>query len=133
MEQPMTQSVFMEKYPIFTLEAPKSESLFGSVDEIIENLKDQIAADPVAAYIADFDHYAHTDALGGEINPAIRAAKMVLFCFGQKLPNPQMMAARPRSIGVADMGESFVFTFLEAPMSAINVVMEQWVKNTLRP
>lgn len=129
----MTQSVFMEKYPIFTLEALKSESLFISVDEIIENLKAQIAADPVAAYIADFDHYAHTDGLGGEINPAIRAAKMVVFCFGQKLPNPQMMAARPRSIGVADMGESFVFTFLEAPMSAINVTMEQWVKNTLRP
>lgn len=127
----MTQTTFMEKYPIFTLEARKSESLFATVDEIIENLKAQIAADPVAAYIADFDHYAHTDALGGEINPSIRAAKMVVFCFGQKLPTPQMMAARPRSIGVADMGESFVFTFLEAPMVAINIAMEQWIKNTV--
>ena len=127
----MTQSVFMEKYPIFTLEAQKTDSLFATVDEIIENLKTQIAADPVATYIADFDHYAHTSALGGEINPAIHAAKMVVFCFGQKLPTPQMMAARPRSIGVADMGESFVFTFLEAPMSAINETMEQWVKKTL--
>ncbi len=127
----MTQSVFMEKYPIFTLEAQKNESRFSTVDQIIESLKEQIAAHPVAAYIADFDHYAHTDALGGEINPAIKAAKMVVFCFGQKLPNPQMMAARPRSIGVADMGESFVFTFLEAPLSAINDTMEQWVKNTL--
>ncbi len=128
----MTQTTFMEKYPIFTLEAKKSESLFATVDEIIENLKAQIAAHPIAAYIADFDHYAHTDALGGEISPSIRAAKMVVFCFGQKLPTPQMMAARPRSIGVADMGESFVFTFLEAPMVAINDTMEQWVKNTLR-
>lgn len=48
----MTQTTFMEKYPIFTLEARKSESLFATVDEIIENLKAQIAADPVAAYIA---------------------------------------------------------------------------------
>lgn len=128
----MTQTTFMEKYPIFTLEVSKNESLFAAVDEIIDNLKAQIAADPVATYIADFDHYAHTDALGGEINPAIRAAKMVVFCFGQKLPNPQMMAARPRSIGVADMGESFVFTFLEAPMDAINNTMEQWIKKTLR-
>ncbi|MBN2870711.1 MAG: hypothetical protein JXK04_07130 [Campylobacterales bacterium] len=128
----MTQTTFMEKYPIFTLEAKKSESFFATVDEIIENLKVQIAADPIAAYIADFDHYAHTSALGGEINTAISAAKMVLFCFGQKLPTPQMMAARPRSIGVADMGESFVFTFLEAPMGAINDTMEQWIKNTLQ-
>lgn len=128
----MTRTTFMEKYPIFTLEAKKSESLFTTVDEIISHLKEQIAADPVAAYIADFDHYAHTGSLGGEISPDIRAAKMVVFCFGQKLPTPQMMAARPRSIGVADMGESFVFTFLEAPMSAINDTMEQWIKKTCR-
>lgn len=128
----MKQTTFMEKYPIFTLEARKSESLFATVDEIIENLKEQIAADPVAAYIADFDHYAHTGALGGDINPSIKAAKMVVFCFGQKLPAPEMMAARPRSIGVADIGENFVFTFLEAPMSAINETMERWVKNTCR-
>ncbi|MDX9967078.1 hypothetical protein E0765_05485 [Sulfuricurvum sp. IAE1] len=128
----MTQTTFMEKYPIYTLEVSKNESLFSTVDEIIDNLKNQIAADPVAAYIADFDHYAHTDRLGGEINPAIKAAKMVVFCFGQKLPNPQMMAARPRSIGVADMGDNFVFSFLEAPMSAINVAMEQWIKQSLR-
>lgn len=44
MEPPMTQTTFMEKYPIFTLEARKSESLFATVDEIIENLKAQIAA-----------------------------------------------------------------------------------------
>ena len=129
----MTQTTFMEKYPIYTMEINKSECAYADVDQIIGYLKEQISADPVAAYIAEFDHYAHTDALGGEINPQIRAAKMVVFCFGQKLPSPQMMAARPRSIGVADMGESFVFTFLEAPMSAINATIEGWIKNTLRP
>lgn len=118
----------MEKYPIFTIEIPKDESKYTNTDEIITYLKEQIAAHPVAAYIGEFDHYAHTTELGGEINPAITTAKMVIFCFGQKLPRPEMMAPRPRSIGVCDMGENFVITFLEAPMYAINETMEGWVK-----
>lgn len=125
----MKQTIFMEKYPIFTLEIDKNESKYSDTDEIITYLKEQIVANPIAAYIGEFDHYAHTDGLGGEINPKIKTAKMVLFCFGQKLPKPEMLAARPRSIGVCDMGENFVITFLEAPMNAINETMEKWVKD----
>jgi hypothetical protein len=124
----MKQSTFMEKYPIYTLEMDKNECIYNDTAEIIEYLKEQIIANPIAAYIGEFDHYAHTETIGGEINPAIKAAKMVIFCFGQKLPRPEMMAPRPRSIGVADMGETFVFTFLEAPMYAINETMEGWIK-----
>ena len=124
----MKQTTFIEKYPIYTLEIAKQESRYADVDQIIDYLKEQITANPVAAYIGEFDHYAHTTALNGEINPAIKAAKMVVFCFGQKLPRPEMMAPRPRSIGVCDMGESFVITFLEAPLFAINETMEGWVK-----
>ena len=127
----MKQTTFMEKYPIFTIEIPKDESKYTNTDEIIAYLKEQIAANPVAAYIGEFDHYAHTNDLGGEINPAIQTAKMVVFCFGQKLPRPEMMAPRPRSIGVCDMGESFIITFLEAPMYAINETMEVWVKGII--
>jgi len=124
----LKQQLFMEKYPIFTLEMSKKECRFTDIDLIMEYLKEQIAANPVAALIGEFDHYTHTDAIGGEINPDIHAAKMVVFCFGQKLPKPEMMAARPRSIGICDMGESFVFTFLEAPMPSINDVIEEWIK-----
>ncbi|MGZ5207715.1 MAG: DUF6858 family protein [Sulfuricurvum sp.] len=127
----MKQTVFMEKYPIFTLEIAKNESKYSDTDGIITYLKEKIAADPVAAYIGEFDHYAHTTGLNGEINPAIKTAKMVIFCFGQKLPRPEMMAARPRSISVCDMGEHFVITFLEAPMYAINETMEGWVKGII--
>lgn len=127
----MKQTIFMEKYPIYTLEIAKNESKYSDVDHIINYLKEQIASNPVAAYIGEFDHYAHTDGLGGEINPAMKAAKMVVFCFGQKLPRPEMMAPRPRSIGVCDMGENFVITFLEAPMYAINETMEGWVKGII--
>lgn len=124
----MKQSTFMEKYPIYTLEMDKKECIYSDTTEIIEYLKEQIIANPVAAYIGEFDHYAHTESISGEINPAIKTAKMVIFCFGQKLPKPEMMAPRPRSIGVCDMGETFVFTFLEAPMYAINETMQGWIK-----
>lgn len=127
----MKQSIFMEKYPIFTLEIAKNESKYNDTDAVIAYLKEQIANDPIAAFIGEFDHYAHTAELGGEINPSIRSAKMVVFCFGQKLPRPEMMAPRPRSIGVADMGEYFVLTFLEAPMYAINETMEEWIKGII--
>lgn len=128
----MKQSIFMEKYPIYTLEVNKEECLYADTTEIINYLKEQIKADPVATYIGEFDHVAHTKSIDGEVNPAIKEAKMVIFCFGQKLPRPEMLAARPRSIGVCDMGESFVFTFLEAPIYAINETIEQWIKKTIR-
>ncbi len=127
----MKQTTFMEKYPIYTLEITKKESRYSDVNQIISYLKDQIASNPVAAYIGEFDHHAHTTSLGGDINPAMSEAKMVIFCFGQKLPRPEMMAPRPRSIGVCDMGENFVITFLEAPMCAINQTMEEWVKGII--
>jgi hypothetical protein len=127
----LKQQLFMEKYPIFTLELPKNECRYSDTDQIMEYLKEQIVANPVAAFIGEFDHYAHTKSIGGEINPDIKTAKMVVFCFGQKLPKPEMMAARPRSISVCDMGESFVFTFLEAPMPAINEIIEGWIKATI--
>lgn len=68
------------------------------------------------AFIGVFDHYAHTQGIGGEIDPDIKAAVDVIFCFGFALPNPQVLAVRPRSIGVADLGDRFVVSFLEAPM-----------------
>lgn len=122
----------MEKYPIFTIEISKNESQYDTTDTIIAYLKEQIAADPVASFIGEFDHYAHTESINGEINPEIKGAKMVVFCFGQKLPKPEMLAARPRSIGVCDMGEYFVITFLEAPMPAINQVIEGWIKKIIK-
>lgn len=59
----MRQTLFQEKYPIYTLEIDKSETSFTSVDMIIEHLKGKIDAHPVVAYIGVFDHYAHTSGL----------------------------------------------------------------------
>ncbi|RLK51518.1 hypothetical protein DFR31_1461 [Alkalispirillum mobile] len=125
----MKQSLFQEKYPIFTLEVAKSETTYQNVDEILAYLKAQIEADPKCRFIAEFDHYSHTSALPeAEIAPEIKDAKNIVFCFGIKLPNPEVMAVRPRSIGVTELEDRFVIAFMEAPMPVANNAMEAWAK-----
>ncbi len=122
----MKQMMLQDKYPVYVLEVSKDETTYGSVDEIIDFLKEKIDAHPKVAYIATFDHYAHTRNIGGEIADDIHAAKNIVFCFGVKLPKPGVLAVRPRSIGVADAGGKFVITFMEAPMSMANDAMREW-------
>ncbi len=98
----MKQTVFMEKYPIFTLEIEKNECKFDSVDAIISYFRNLIDADSVADFIGGFDHYSHTKKIeGGEVANDILDAKLIAFCFGQKLLDPAMLSVRPRSIGVS--------------------------------
>lgn len=125
----MKQITVMEKYPVFTIEISKNETTYKNVDEVIAYLKDEIEAHPIAVYIGIFDHYAHTSSLEvGEIAKEIKDAKNLICCFGKALPKAEMMAVRPRSFGVADMGESFVVSFMEAPNPEANAAMEKWVK-----
>ncbi len=125
----MKQKILMEKYPIFDLEIGFDETTFRSVDEIIGYLKTKIDEHPVARYIAVFDHYSHTKSLSdGMINEDIKDAKNIICCFGKELPKPEVLAIRPRSIGVAQMSDKFVVSFLEAPNPAANSAMESWVK-----
>lgn len=128
----MKKTTLMEKYPIVELEIDKSEAKYKSVDDIIEHLKSKIDAHPVVAFIAVFDHYAHTSSLSdGVLNPDIKAAKNIIFCFGKELPKPQVMSVRPRSIGVADMGDSFLVSFMEAPNPVAQETMMGWTKEIL--
>lgn len=123
----MKQTLLQEKYPVFVAEIAKDETPCKSVDAVVDYLKAKIAGNPKVKFIGVFDHYAHTRGIGGEIAPEIQAAVDVIFCFGFALPNPQVLAVRPRSIGVADLGEKFVVSFLEAPMKPANDAMEAWV------
>lgn len=126
----MKQKIFKEKYPIFEIEYKKDELKFKSVDEIITALQVKIDAHPVIAFIAIFDQYKHTSSLEDSvINPNIKAAKNIVFCFGKELPTPEVMAVRPRSIGVCETEDSFVVNFLEAPNDAANKTMEEFVKS----
>lgn len=125
----MKQKVFKEKYPIFEMILEKSETDCRDVDEVIEHFKTRIDVHPVATYIATFDHYAHTKSLPEHaISDEIKAAKNIVFCFGKELPTPEVMAVRPRSIGVSDLGDRFVIIFMEAPNPQANEAMESWAR-----
>ncbi len=127
----MKETILMEKYPVSELEVTKDETKYSSVNEILEYLKEQIEIHPVATYIATFDHYAHTKSLGenGEIDSDILDAKNIIFCFGKQLPKPQLLAVRPRSIGVVEMKDKFLINFMDAPNPQAQEAMVSWVKS----
>jgi len=124
----MKQTLLQEKYPVYVAEVPKSETRYTTVSEVVDYFKQKIASTPKVKFIAVFDHFAHTTDIGGSIAPEIKAAAEVIFCFGIALPNPMVLAVRPRSIGIADVGDKFVISFLEAPMAPANEAMEAWTK-----
>ena len=122
----MKQTLLQEKYPIFVAEISKTETTVNTMDALIDYYKGKIAGNPKVQFIGVFDHYAHTTRIGGPIVEGMAAAVDVIFCFGFAIPNPQMLAVRPRSIGIADMGDKFVISFMEAPMQPANEAMEAW-------
>lgn len=125
----MKQITVMEKYPVTTMKISKKETIYANVDEVIAYLRVQIDAHPVATYIGIFDHYAHTNSLDiGTISEDIKDAKNLICCFGKALPKAEMMAVRPRSFGVADVGDSFIVSFMDAPNPEAHAAMENWVK-----
>ncbi|SFV67742.1 hypothetical protein MNB_SV-14-1367 [hydrothermal vent metagenome] len=128
----MTEMNLMEKYPVIVLEIAKSETTFKSVDEILYHLKSKIDAHTVAKYIAIFNHYAHTkDLEEGNISTDILDARNIICCFGKDLSNPLTLAIRPRSIGVVEMSDKFVLSFMDAPNPQAHKEMLSWVKSVV--
>ena len=126
----MKQTIFKDKYPVWTLELEKQEISKKSVNEIIDYFKEKIDAHPVAKFIAIFDHYEHTASLKeGKIADEIKDVKNIIFCFGKEIPNTKVAAVRPRSIAVCELEDKFVIEFLEAPNETLHKVMEQWSKD----
>lgn len=54
-------------------------------------------------------------------------ARNVVFCFGTTLPAPELLAARPRSIGIEETENGFTLAFMEAPMAIANEAIESWI------
>ena len=124
----MKQKMQEATYPVFVLELNRNETNFGSVDAIVDHLKQQIEASEMGQFIGVFDHYRHTRHLPlGQIDADILAAKNILFCFGLSLPEPSALALRPRSLGVAETSTGVVVSFMEAPMPVVNQALEEWV------
>jgi hypothetical protein len=128
----MKQVLLQEKFPIFKLEIDKSETEFKSAQGLVNHFKQLIDEHKVTSFIGEFDHYSHTKGLeGGEIANNIIDARNVAFYFGSKLPKDEMLAVRPRSIGIAETKTGFMISFMEAPMALANDTMEAWVKGVV--
>lgn len=125
----MKQKIFNDKYHIFEIEFDKKEMTYKSVDEIINALKEKIDAHKVITFIAIFDQFAQTKRLNGTIREDIKDAKNIVFCFGKEIPTPEVLAVRPRAIGVVELTQSFVVNFLEAPNEQANITMEDMIKS----
>jgi len=122
----------MDKYPVWSMEISKDKTDYKNVDEIISYLESLVEKHKIATFIAIFDHYSHTQGIDGEINDDIKDAKNIIFCFGKAIPNTKVLAARPRSIGVCEMQDSFMIDFMEAPNEQLTLVMQDWVKSILK-
>ena len=125
----MTKITLMDKYPLLSLDIAKNDTAFKNVPEILEYFKDKVKNDAIAKFIGIFNHYEHTQSLeSGSIDQDIIDAQNIVFCFGEKIPNALILAARPRSIAIAEYADKFVVTFMEAPMASMTDKMESWVK-----
>jgi hypothetical protein len=128
----MKQISLMDKYPVNELTVAKEATRFNSIDEIMTYLKGKVDEHPVATYIACFNHYEHTQTLEDKkINPTILDAQNIIFCFGKEIPNPAILAVRPRAIGVVERADDFVLTFMDAPNSKLHDVMVSWVNSVV--
>lgn len=124
----MKKTIFMDKYPVFSLELSKDEVNVKNTQEVVAYFKEKIESHPIAKFIAVFDHYTHTKDLNGEILEGLIDAQNVVFCFGAAIPNTKILAARPRSIGVCEFEDKFIIDFIEAPKEELHNLMESWAK-----
>lgn len=128
----MKQILFKEKYPIFTISITKDETTYQNIDEIFRFFRSKIDQHPVATFIAIFDHLAHTKQFADSvITQGIIDAKNLIFCFGKEIPTSQVLAVRPRSIGVCQFEDRFEISILEVPNEALHQVLEGWIKELI--
>lgn len=125
----MKKIQLMDKYPVFTITLYKEGFKHKNADTVITYFKELIDKHPVATYIAIFDHYTHTCSLEDRVlADDIIDAKNIIFCFGKQLPNAQILAVRPRSLGVCEFDDRFEISFLEVPNEQLQTVVTQWVE-----
>ncbi len=114
------------RYPAMIPELEKSDRICQTVEDVGDYFRARIAENPKTQFIGVFDHFAHTRKIGGDWGgKSIREfARRRASSSASRSPHPQILALRPRSTGVADMGDRFVVSFMEAPVQRANVAME---------
>ena len=129
----MKKQLLQNKYPVYSFEIEKDKCLEKNTKNILQFFKEKINQHPVAKFIAIFDHFSHTKGLkNGEISTDIKNAQIIIFCFGKKLENSLQLAVRPRAIGVAELKEKYIISFLEAPNPAFNKIIKDWIKSLIK-
>jgi len=125
----MQTKLFKDEYPIYTTTLKKSETTMPNMSALILHYQTKIQEHPVATYIGVFDHFRHTSSLeDGVISADILDAQNVLCCFGKNLENAEVMAVRPRSIGIVERQDEYIISFLKAPNPAANDAMVAWTE-----
>lgn len=129
----MQEKTLVLSTPMFVLEFSRDESTMVGLDDMVGRLRADIELHPCARFLGVFDHFAHTRSLpDGEIAPGIEDARNIVFCFGLSIPDPCALATRPRSIGLCQLADRFVVSFIEHPMPLVNTAMEGWARNLVR-
>lgn len=124
----MQKTIFMDKYPVFTLTLDKSEIRYKNVGEIVAYFKAKIEAHPIAQFIAVFDHYSHTKALNGAIMEGLLMRKMSFFVLDLPFQIQKLLRFAPRSVAICELENAFVIEFIEAPKEEMHALMETWAK-----
>jgi hypothetical protein len=128
----LQQAVKEIKLPVYSLKLDVASCRFKTAEEIVAYFEEEISHHKAAHYIATFNHLKHTCELPeGQIAEGITAAYNLVFCFGFTLQDPEQLAMRPRSIGVCQMDDQIVISFIEAPMPVANALMEQWTQSLI--
>lgn len=116
-------------YPLWVEEIAKADTPWRDVDDIVAVLRQDIQGQGGAASIGVFDLYGLNLRLGEALPVAMQDAKVFLFCPGAKLLNPVLVALCPSVVGVADMGNRFVISFLDASRVSSTEPLAQWLDN----
>jgi hypothetical protein len=125
----MKKVLFKDKYPIFVTTILKSETEFKNTNEIVDKLKEEVQKHPIASLIAVFDHLEHTKNLNEhDFLDDLIDAKNLIFCFGKEILTSQILALRPRSIGVCEFEDRFEISFLEVPKEKPQKTVESWIE-----
>ena len=119
----MQQKIINEKFPVYYQEIMKGSTPYRNIAEIIDALKAGLAKNPSSQIIAVFDLHDHVQKRGGKIADSIFGAQTLLFCVANAIPHADIVALRPRSIGVTEFADRFVLNFLEAPAQAVTDAM----------
>jgi hypothetical protein len=125
----MKQIQLLDKYPVYVEELTKADTDCTSAGQVIARLREQVEAKPGATLIGVFDHYTHVKRQpDGKIADDVKDSKHLLFCLSNAIPNALVPAVRPRAISVVELEDSFVISYLEAPVEAPNQVMAGWIE-----